>query len=265
MRVLHGLFLCPVACLVQAIAPVISFDKTHHDFGKMSPGKNVSHKFTITNTGSAPLHIKEVRESCSCNKAMVTKWRLSPGESTFIEVRFNSIGMMGNVQKYVELISDDPSNPKSQLTFKASVINEIMPSATIVFFNALSRYTSASSTIRLESGNEQPVAVTGVKITVPYLLCETQQEANDVILNVTINGQLIPKQDNRGMETLIVHTTNEKIPTSQFSVQWDALSVITPSPKRIVWNGTAGNELQAKVSLNHSGGKAFKIFRTEST
>ena len=265
MRVLHSLFLCPVVCLAQATAPVISFDKTHHNFGKMSPNKNVSHKFTITNTGNAPLHIKEVRESCNCSKATVPKWRLNPGESTFIEVRFSSIGMIGNVQKSVELISDDPANPKQQLTFEASVIHEVMPSASVVFFSEISRFSTASSTIRLESGNEQPVVVTDVKVPVPYLFCETHQEGNDVILNVTINGQLIPKQNSRGIETLVVQTTNEKYPALQFSVQWDALSAITASQNRIVWNGTAGNELRTTISLNHSGGKVFRVLGAEST
>jgi hypothetical protein len=109
----YGICLISLVCVAQT--PIISFDKKHHDFGKMLPGKTVSHKFNITNVGDALLRIKEIRESCSCTKAMIPKWKLSPGESTSIDVRFNSSGMLGNIQKSITLISDDPLNPKAIL------------------------------------------------------------------------------------------------------------------------------------------------------
>ena len=265
MRVLHGLFLCPVLCLAQTAAPVISFSKTHHDFGRVLQGNKVSYKYEVTNKGNAPLQIKEVRPSCGCTYTMVGQGLLKPGENTFIEAQFDSAGMVGSIHKFLEVISNDPSNPNTLLNFDASIICEIMSSASLVLFSEISRFSTSSSTIRLESGNERPVVVTDIKIAVPYISSKTQQEGNDVILNVTINGRLIPKQSNYGMETLIVHTTNEMIPRLQFIIQWDALSTITASHKRIIWNDFAGKELRTTVSLSHSGGKPFKILGIEST
>jgi hypothetical protein len=265
MRLSYCVFLIPVVCLAQTSVPVISFEKTHHDFGKMSPGKFVSHKFNITNIGNAPLQIKEVRESCSCSKTMLPKHRLNPGESTFVEIHFNSSGMLGNVHKSITLISDDPVNPNVKLTFGASVVQEIMPSKSVVLFNEVSRYASVSSTIRLESGTDKHVEVSEVKIPVPYITCETQSEGNDVILNLSINGQLIPKERLKGSDTLTIRTTSKEIPTLQFVIEWDTMSVITASYKRIAWNGKAGVEMRTPISLNHSGGKAFKILDTQST
>jgi hypothetical protein len=251
--------------MAQTPAPIISFNKTHHDFGKMPSGKSASFEFIITNIGDALLQIKEVRESCNCSKARVPKWRLAPNESTSIQVNFNPIGMLGNVHKSVTIISDDPANPKAELTFGASVVQEVMPDKSIVFFNEVSRYGTASSTIRLESGNEKPVEVTDVVIPVPYISCEAQREGNDIILNLAINGQSIPKHSNRGSDTLAVHTTSQEVPALQFHIEWDTLSEIIASPKRIVWNGDAGTELRATVTLSHSGGKAFKILGIQFT
>jgi len=266
MRVLYGLFLFSVVCLTQTPAPVISFDKTHHDFGRVSQGQRMSYKYQISNNGNAELHIKEIQVSCSCSSPVLGQHRLNPGESTFIQVYFNSTGMIGSVHKSLNVISDDPQNTDVQLTFEASVVSEIMPSKSTVFFDEISRYSTASSTIRLESGNEMPVIVTGIKIPdVPYISCDARKDGNDVILYVTIDGRVIPKETNRGLETILVNTTNEKFHTIRFNVQWNTQPIITISQKRIAWNETAGKELKTTVTLSHSGGRSFRILGAEST
>ena len=244
---------------------MLSVDKAHHDFGKMEPDKNATHRFIITNKGNAPLHIMEVRESCNCSKATMPKPRLAPGESTFIEIRFSSHGMKGNVQKSIELVSDDPINPKTQLTFEASVVYEIIPSTSMILFSEVSRYGSATASIRLQSGDTSPVTIKEVRMPVPYLSCETKREGNDIILNVKIDGPLVPIASSKGIDAFTVHTSSVKFPKFKFSVHWDTLPIITASPKRIVWEGAAGQELRTTISLKHSGAKAFKILKAKTT
>jgi len=193
----------------------------------MSQDQRVSHKYQVSNNGNAQLHIKEIQVSCSCSRPVLGQHRLNPGESTFIQVYFDAIGMMGAVHKSLNVISNDPQNPNVQLAFEASVVHEIMPSKSIVFFNEVSRYSTASSTIRLESGNEIPVVVTDIRIPdAPYLSCDTRKEGNDVILDVAIDGRTIPKETSRGLETIVVNTTNEKFPAMQFNVQWNTQPII---------------------------------------
>ena len=171
------LSLAPVACLAQAPEARIVFDKTHHDFGRILDFKAASHRCIVTNSGSAPLRILELRPSCGCSVPSVGKNLLEPGENTFIEVEFNPSGMQGSVRQSVSVISDDPENPSTLLTFEASAVPEIMPSAPVLFFNKLPRSSSASSSIRLQSGTDQPVAVTEINITdAPYITCDAQAE-----------------------------------------------------------------------------------------
>jgi len=252
--------------MAQTSAPIISFEKTHHDFGKVSPGTKVAHKFNVTNEGNVPLQIKEIIPSCGCTITKLPKWKLEPGENTFIEVIFNSSGMLGNIRKSITVISDDLVNPKVELTFGAGVVQEIMPSKSVVIFNEISRYASASSaTIRLESGTEFPVEVTEILIPVPYITCEAHNEENDVILDLSLNGQLVPKHSIRGRDTLVVHTTSKEVPTLQFVIGWDVIPEITASKKRVIWDGTAGTERRTAITLVHSGGKPFKILDIIST
>jgi len=266
MRLFYGLLLSPVACLAQTEAPVISFDKTHHDFGRVLQGNKVSYKYVITNVGNAPLQIKGVRPSCGCTYTIIGLELLKPSESTFIEVHFDSTGMMGTIYKSLDVTSDDPIKPNLQLTFEASVTREIMPSTSLIVFKEIQRNASTSSTIRLEAGSEQPVVVTNASFTnLPYLTCNTQKDGNDIILNVSIDGQLIPKGKNRGVEILTVRTTSRKFPVLQFNIQWNVQVPIIASHNRIIWTGVLGKEYKTTVTLRHTDSKPFGILDAEST
>ena len=63
---LRHLFIACAALTLMAQAPVITFDKTHQDFGRISPERKVSAKFKVSNTGNAYLNITQVRPSCGC-------------------------------------------------------------------------------------------------------------------------------------------------------------------------------------------------------
>ncbi|MDR2697274.1 MAG: DUF1573 domain-containing protein [Holophagales bacterium] len=266
MRVHCGIFLISAVCLAQAPAPSISFEKKHHDFGRIFQDQKVSYKYKLTNSGSAPLQITDVMTSCGCTYTVTGQRRVQPGESTFIEIRFDPAGMTGSVHKSLEVISNDPSSPNTLLTFEAGVVREIMPSTTTLFFNGVSRADSVSSNIRLESGDGLPIVLTDIKIPgAPYLSCNPQNDGGDVILNITLDGRLIPKQSFHGTDILTVRTTSKKVPLLHFSVQWDVESIITATPDRITWTGAPGQEFRTTVSLRHSRGRPFRILDAKST
>jgi hypothetical protein len=54
-------------------APRIEFSETQHDFGQAWQGDNLTHLFTFKNTGSSPLEITNIRASCGCTAAVVSK------------------------------------------------------------------------------------------------------------------------------------------------------------------------------------------------
>ena len=111
----------------------ITFDTMHFDFGKISPDKNVSHKYKITNHGNAVLNITNVNPSCGCTYTAPEKWSLVAGESTVLEATFNPAGFRGPVRKSLVVISNDPKNPAQTLTFEADVVQEINVKTTSVF------------------------------------------------------------------------------------------------------------------------------------
>ena len=47
-------------------SPIMSFDKTLHDFGTIQEGETVETIFTFTNSGKSDLIIVDARGSCGC-------------------------------------------------------------------------------------------------------------------------------------------------------------------------------------------------------
>jgi len=266
MLVLHTLILAHILCIIQTPAPLISFEKKHHDFGRLLDDQKVSYKYKVTNSGSAILQIKEARSSCDCSYAVIGQHSLKPDESTFIEVHFDPSGLTGNIHRSLEIISNDPANPNSRLTFVSNIIREIIPNNKVVFFNDVSRDGRLNSSIRLQSGNERPVIVTGVKIQeAPYLSCTFQNDGNDVILNIDFNGKLVPKKKQRGVDRLTVLTSSKTIPILQFPVQWNITGTILATPAKIIWNEAVGKELTKTVVLKNTRGRAFRILKASSS
>ena len=104
-----------------AKGPKAVFKTESWDFGKIKQGKEATYEFVFTNTGDAPLNIKNVETSCGCAAALVSDKTVEPGKSGKIKVTFNSSGYAGEVTKYVFVETDDPAASRVQLKLTASV------------------------------------------------------------------------------------------------------------------------------------------------
>ncbi len=75
-------------------APIMTFEKTVHDFGTIQDGTPVETVFSYTNTGESPLVITDIKSTCGCT--VPRDWSrepLSPGESSQFTVKFNGKGV----------------------------------------------------------------------------------------------------------------------------------------------------------------------------
>jgi hypothetical protein len=120
------LFLPLQGCYSQNQANTASEAQTNDqyvwDFGQVRAGDIAKHTFIFKNETNEILTIKNVSTSCGCTASEVKKKVLQPGESTEIEVRFNSKKYSGPVKQYVYVNTDDPVSPVVKFTIKADVI-----------------------------------------------------------------------------------------------------------------------------------------------
>lgn len=90
--------------------PEITFDKDFHDFGKISEGEKVTYSFRFKNTGKGDLIVQTATGSCGCTVPEIPQKPLSPGESGFIKVQFNSEGRAGIQEKQVTVVTNTIPN-----------------------------------------------------------------------------------------------------------------------------------------------------------
>jgi hypothetical protein len=90
--------------------PEITFDKDFHDFGKISEGEKVTYSFRFKNTGKGDLIVQTASGSCGCTVPEIPEKPLSPGETGFIKVQFNSEGRAGIQEKQVTVVTNTIPN-----------------------------------------------------------------------------------------------------------------------------------------------------------
>jgi hypothetical protein len=96
----------------------VKFDKTFHDFGKVSEGEQVETIYVLTNVGKEPVMIQSDQVECGCTTPSYSKEPIMPGKSTNIKVGFNTNGKMGINNKKVTLTTN---GGKHELTFRCEV------------------------------------------------------------------------------------------------------------------------------------------------
>lgn len=104
-------------------APAYTVENASYDFGTIREADgSVTHLFTISNTGEAPLIILSATASCGCTKPEYPRAPIKPGESASVKVTYNPSGRPGEFDKTVSLKTNDPKHRKAVLRITGTVI-----------------------------------------------------------------------------------------------------------------------------------------------
>jgi Protein of unknown function (DUF1573) len=98
-----------------------TFDKTVHDFGKITDGEEVQHKFKFKNTGKGNLTISNVQASCGCTTPEWTKEIIAPGGEGYVMATFNSNGKGG------------PDGPRVEKSIAVTFVNSSIENIDLIF------------------------------------------------------------------------------------------------------------------------------------
>lgn len=91
--ILSLLFLTTIlSCNQSNDNTTISFEKTDYDFGEIAADENVSLLFRFSNTGEAPLIIKNITTSCGCTVPEWNKKSIMKDEESEIKVDIHPTG-----------------------------------------------------------------------------------------------------------------------------------------------------------------------------
>ena len=108
--------------------PVMTFEKIDMDYGTIAQGADPLRKFVFKNTGTEPLVIKNARGSCGCTVPNYKKEPVMPGETSEIEVRYDT-QRPGPFTKTVTIETNEGDQPRV-LTIHGTV-NEKAPEPSV--------------------------------------------------------------------------------------------------------------------------------------
>lgn len=96
-------------------APKLVFDEPNFNFGTINEGEKISHQFSFRNEGKTDLVIRKISTSCGCTIVDKKTETIKPGESSSINITFNSAGKSNRQNKTITVISNDPKNSQYTL------------------------------------------------------------------------------------------------------------------------------------------------------
>lgn len=99
------------ARLPKITGPNLTVQEYVGNFGIADEGNIVEHTFTISNTGTSPLQIKNLRPTCGCVSTEIDKRTLQPGEQGKITLHFDTHGRFGKQSEGAYIHSNDPITP----------------------------------------------------------------------------------------------------------------------------------------------------------
>jgi len=79
---------------------------TAYNFGTVTDGEKVEYSYRFKNTGTKPLVIVTATASCGCTVPQKPERPISPGETGFIKVVFDSKGRVGPAHKTITVTSN---------------------------------------------------------------------------------------------------------------------------------------------------------------
>jgi len=166
--------------------PVIAFEHTTYNFGKVQQGTMVTYKFKFKNAGTKELVIKSVHPECGCTAALLSSKEILPGGKGVITANFDSTNYIGNVVKTINVATNDPSKQIVILTLKGKIISDIVANPSILFVGSVKEGRQKQLTLNIFVSNPS-VKITSVTASKPYIkISSVSRTASQNLYTVTI-------------------------------------------------------------------------------
>jgi len=107
----------------QQMKANISFQTTHHNYGKIKEEQGISKfMFVFTNTGNEPLIVQSVKPSCGCTSSDWTRQPIPPGGEGYVTAEYNPKNRPGPFSKSIRVTT----NAEPALTI-LRISGEVLP------------------------------------------------------------------------------------------------------------------------------------------
>ena len=222
----------PAPKLPGAVPRVVCADTTYH-FGTLSDQETAEHTFTIKNAGKADLLLLDVRTTCGCTTASLSRDAVPPGETAELKTAFDLRGRRGRETKKAFVRTNDPQTPTVAFTLEGTVTRTFLLDPRKVVFRPKSRAAEEewSATVHLVIQHDEPFDITRIEPRQPAFFTAdiTERMHNEFKINVTLDRDyFIAKHRENGGFT--IHTTHPRYKTLFVDVRAYVPAVVRIAP-----------------------------------
>lgn len=173
MKYLSCYFLLLFCSLTGAFAqPRITLvGDTLVDFGAVYRGDKVTRTASVINAGVSDLVIEKAVSSCGCTTVSVDKQRLVPGDTAKLLLTFNSNNFIGEVKKFVLLVSNDSARLNYSVPYAANVVNVLQVNPLFIYFNGVTVGEKLSKTLWLKNTTATPIQIKKISSVSGMAVC----------------------------------------------------------------------------------------------
>lgn len=250
----------------QPGGPRLKLDKEKLDFGSLWYGDPCEMQLGLTNVGSAPLEISELKTSCGCTAAKLEQTTLQPGQTEQVRITYDTKKGVRDVSQNVTIISNDAAQRERHIPIVGTVKNvyDGKPSNYVVLgMVPFDRVTERS--IELEGNMDEKVMLNVGKLPddTPFTVrLDPIEEGRRYRMVVTTKP---PMKTGPINVKVPLSTTSLRFPTLTISVNGQALDRVAVIPERIGLVPRNDKPTRRMVMVNHLPDSPLNVTGVESS
>jgi Protein of unknown function (DUF1573) len=138
----------------------LNWENPKQTFDAKSLDRAIVAKYRFTNVGTQPVKIQDIKVSCGCTTAALSKTEFAPGESGEIEAKFTFGGRTGEQQKAIAVTTS--ASPEQPTILRLVVNIEETVKIQPAFVMWMTGEPAVSKTIRITVAEDAPVKIESV-------------------------------------------------------------------------------------------------------
>ena len=177
----------PVAVLALVAPPAfaqLKWEQPKQTLFPQSSEKTVTARYRFTNASSSPVTIVDVRPSCGCTTATLTKKTYAPGESGEIDATLNFAGHVGHQEKWIYVSTNLAGSQPALLSLTVDIPPDVTIQPAFVMWKIGDPLTP--KTMRVSVPDGIPAEIVAVQTDNPRIKAELRELTDRDEWEVTI-------------------------------------------------------------------------------
>jgi len=211
------------------------FKVTTHNFGHVAHGAKTEFSFELQNSYEEDVHIAEVRSSCGCTTASISKQTLKTWEKGAIVTTFNTKSFQGQRNSTITVVFDRPFKAEVQLSVTGYIHNDVDIQPGSVVFGDVLQGTAVQQQVSVTFYGRSNWNISDVRSANDHLeveLSSPNRAGGKTVYQMTV--KLKPDAPAGFInDTLTIVTDDRNVPTVPLTVEGKILPPLTVSPSAL--------------------------------